>query len=138
MATRPPQEEAERDPDPRADNRSGNLGINWNPPSGRKRKPPKPTRAQSVETKLHDNLNRLILYWLEHGDVNVRQLTGVDGWPQAGRFIGRLRMKRRSGDLPVSVEARAEAMGIIWAPPLGRQRAKVLSTRSAERRRSAR
>lgn len=98
------------------------MGLDWNPPRRRKRKPPKPTREQSLEARLHANLDRLIPYWREHGDINVRQLTGTDGWPQAGRFVGRLRMKRRRGDLPTSIVERAEAMGITWDPSLGRRR----------------
>lgn len=98
------------------------LGLDWNPPRGRKRRPPKPTRAQSVEARLHANLDSLIPYWREHGDINVRQLTGTDEWPQAGRFVGRLRMKCREGTLPVSVEERATEMGMEWDPPLGRRK----------------
>lgn len=98
------------------------LGLDWNPPRGRRRKPPKPTREQSLEARLHADLDALVPYWRTHADINVRQLTGVDGWPEAGRFVARLRMKRRLGDLPTSVEGRAEAMGIAWDPPLGRRR----------------
>lgn len=98
------------------------MGLDWNPPRRRKRKPPKPTREQSLEARLHANLDRLILYWQEHGNINVRQLTGTDEWANAGRFVGRLRMKRRTETLPASVEERATAMGMMWDPPLGRRK----------------
>lgn len=97
------------------------LGLDWNPPRGRKKKPPKPTRAQRLETRLHTNLDRLIPYWREHGDIDVRQLTGTNEWPYAGRFVGRLRMTKRTGTLPISVEERATAMGMVWDPPRGRR-----------------
>src|SRR5699024_5731970 len=93
----------------------------WNPPRRRKISALKPGRAQRLEARLHASLDRLTPYWREHGDINVRQLTGTDTWPEAGRFVGRLRMKRRTETLPASVEARAAALGIEWDPPLGRR-----------------
>ena len=98
------------------------IGLDWNPPRGRRRKLPVPMRAQNLEARLHANLDRLVPYWREHGDINVRQLTGTAEWPQAGRFVGRLRVKRRAGTLPPSVEERASAMGMAWDPPIGRRK----------------
>lgn len=99
------------------------LGIDWNPPSGRPRlAAPRVSRVLRREARLHAGLDRLIPYWREHGDINVRQLVGTDDWPQAGRFVGRLRAERRDGALPASVEARATALNIAWNPPVGRRR----------------
>lgn len=102
---------------------SESLGIDWNPPPGRLRAAaPRVSREQRREVRLHAGLDRLIPYWQEHGDINVRQLVGIDDWPQAGRFVGRLRAARRDGALPSSVEDRATTLNISWDPPLGRRR----------------
>lgn len=99
------------------------LGTDWDPPSGRQRTaPPRPTRQQQREARLHVSLDRLIPYWHEHGDINVLQVLGIAGWSQAGRFVCRLRTLRRQGTLPTTVEERATTMGIDWDPPPGRRR----------------
>lgn len=100
------------------------LGIDWDPPSHRRPqpKPPTPTPEQRRETRLHAQLDRLIPYWQHHGPIDILQLVGTEDWPEAGRFIGRLRGMRRAGTLPETVEARAEEMGIVWDPPIGRRR----------------
>ncbi|MGO1737116.1 MAG: helicase associated domain-containing protein [Leucobacter sp.] len=99
------------------------LGIDWTPPRGRPRATaPRVTRGQRREARMHASLDRLIPYWHEHGDINVRQLTGIEDWPQAGRFIAAIRVTRRDGNLPTSVEERADSMGIAWNPRLGRRR----------------
>lgn len=99
------------------------LGLDWNPPPGRPRvAAPRVSLEQRREARLHAGLDRLLPYWREHGDINVRQLVGIDDWPQAGRFVGRLRAARRDGALPASVEDRATTLDIAWDPPLGRRR----------------
>lgn len=101
------------------------LGIDWNPPAGpRRRMAPHPTREQRREAQLHANLDRLVPYWHEHGHIDVLQLVGTEDWPQAGRFICRLRRLRLNGVLPTTVVNRATKMGIVWDPALGRRRKK--------------
>lgn len=103
--------------------KADSLDIDWDPPPGRPRiAAPRVSREQRREARLHAGLDRLIPYWREYGDINVRQLVGMDDWPQAGRFVGRLRADRRQETLPTSVEDRATTMGLAWKPPLGRRR----------------
>lgn len=101
--------------------RAEDLGVDWNPPVGRRRNPPRPTREQRREAQLHASLDRLLPYWHEHGNLDIRQIAGTDDWPQAGRFICRLRALRREQRLPRSVEERAIEMGVVWEPMIGRR-----------------
>lgn len=100
------------------------LGVDWDPPKGRRPTSEvlRPSRKQSREARLHSSLDRLVPYWQTHGNIDVLQLTGTADWPQAGRFVCRLRTLRREGTLPDSVEKRATEMGIVWDPPIGRRR----------------
>lgn len=99
------------------------LGLDWNPPKGRPRTAaPRLSREQRGEARLHALLDKLIPYWRDHGDINVRQLIGTSDWPQAGRFVCQLRAQRRHESLPASVVQRATEMGLDWQPALGRRR----------------
>ncbi|WP_144589428.1 helicase associated domain-containing protein [Brevibacterium casei] len=94
------------------------TGVRLVPPY-RDPKPRPPTRAEKREALFHSRLDQLEEFHRTHHHINVRQLVGVEGWDTAGRWVARLRYSYRRGELPASVVARAESMGIVWQPGKG-------------------
>lgn len=94
------------------------IGIRFAPPY----RDPKPKPLSGAERRLDECLERLSQlksYYRQHGHINVAQISGIDGWPGAGRWIARIRSKYRQGTLPGPVQVEAERMNINWNPGPG-------------------
>ncbi|SMX92954.1 helicase associated domain-containing protein [Brevibacterium aurantiacum] len=96
------------------------IGVRFVPPY-RDPKPKPPTRAECRESDLLRRLEWLEEYFQENGHINIPQLRGISTWPNAGRWVARLRSQYRKGKLPQTVVDRAESMKIVWNPGAGRR-----------------
>lgn len=66
-----------------------------------------------------ERLERLDAFYRKHGHINVPQLIGNDEWPEAGRWIARLRSHYQRDELPQVVVDAAEAKNVTWNPGQG-------------------
>ena len=92
-----------------------NTGVIFEPPYRPRKADKRPREDQRVD-RLLNSLSRLDPFFIDHGHINVGQLSSLNSWPAAGRWIARLRSMYRQGTLPGEVQRKAEALNIDWNP----------------------